>query len=117
MNHSVLLYAGLVLLGTFISAVSQAILKKEASKEHKSLVQEYLNLPIVIAYGIFVLATFCSIFAYKVIPLSMGPILEATSYIYVTFFGVKLFGERINRGKVLALALIIIGISVYSLLG
>ena len=117
MNHRVLLYACLVLFGTFISAVSQVILKKEATKEHKSFVQEYLNAPVVIAYSIFVLATLCSVFAYKVIPLSMGPILEATSYIYVTVFGVKFFGEKMNGGKLVALIFIIAGIVVYSLLG
>ena len=47
----------------------------------------------------------------------MGPILEATSYIYITIFGVKIFGEKMNRGKAAALFLIICGIVVYSLFG
>ena len=55
--------------------------------------------------------------AYKGIPLSMGPVLEATSYLYITFFGVKIFHEHISRIKVVALGLIIIGILVYTLLG
>ena len=45
----------------------------------------------------------------------MGPILEATGYIYVTIFGVAIFHEKMNKKKVLALALIIGGIAVYSL--
>ena len=57
-----------------------------------------------------------SIIAYKGIPLSMGPILEATSYIYVTFFGVKIFKEKMSKKKYMALALIILGIIIYSLL-
>jgi multidrug transporter EmrE-like cation transporter len=44
----------------------------------------------------------------------MGPVLEATSYIYVTIFGVKIFGEKINKKKILALGFIIGGIIVYS---
>ena len=47
----------------------------------------------------------------------MGPILEATGYIYVTIFGVVIFKEQMNKTKLLALALIIAGIIVYSLLG
>lgn len=117
MNKSMILYSCLILFGTFISAVSQVILKKAANREHGSFIQEYLNAPVIIAYSIFVLATFCSIFAYKVIPLSLGPVLEATSYIYVTIFGVKIFGEKINRNKILALFFIISGIIVYSILG
>ena len=47
----------------------------------------------------------------------MGPVLEATSYIYVTFFGVKIFGEKINKKKIMSLVLIIGGIVVYSVCG
>ena len=57
-----------------------------------------------------------SIVAYKGIPLSMGPILEATSYIYVTFFGVRIFKEKLNEKKILALVLIIIGIVLYAII-
>ena len=41
--------------------------------------------------------------------------LEATSYLYVTFFGVTIFGEKLGRQKVLALALILAGIGIYAL--
>ena len=42
---------------------------------------------VIFAHAMFVGTTFLSIIAYRGIPLSMGPILEATSYIYVTIFG------------------------------
>ena len=109
------MYALLILAGTFIAAISQVMLKIEANKPHKSHLQEYLN-PLV-AYVLFVGTTLLSILAYRGIPLSMGPILEATSYIYITIFGVKIFKEKMNRGKAAALVLIICGIVVYSLLG
>ena len=112
-----LMYGSLILIGTFISAVSQVILKKAAQKTYKSWIFEYLNPMVIIAYGIFFAATILSIMAYKGIPLSMGPVLEATSYIYVTFFGVKIFKESINKKKITALLLIISGITVYSLWG
>lgn len=47
----------------------------------------------------------------------MGPVLEATSFIYVTIFGITIFKEKFNKKKALALLLIISGIIVYSLLG
>lgn len=59
--------------------------------------KEYLNPMVIFAYAMFVGTTFLSIIAYRGIPLSMGPILEATSYIYVTVFGVKIFHERLNK--------------------
>ena len=117
MNSKMLQYAGFLLLGTFISAVSQVLLKKAANKTYDSKVKEYMNPLVIIAYGIFFGATLMTVLAYKVVPLSMGPILEATSYIYVTIFGVTIFKERINKKKLVALGLIILGICVYSLYG
>lgn len=115
MNNSLLLYSGIMLLGVLISAVSQVLLKKAAMKTYDSMWKEYLNFSVIFAYCLFVLATLASIWAYRVVPLSMGPILEATSYIYVTFFGVVIFKETLNGRKILALGLILCGILIYSL--
>lgn len=117
MDKTVLLYSLFLLAGVFISAVSQVMLKKAAQKKYDNPIKEYLNPLVIIAYIIFVGTTFLSILAYKGIPLSMGPVLEATSYIYVTIFGVKIFGEKINVKKLIALACIIVGIMIYALLG
>lgn len=117
MNKTVLLYSCVLLLGVFISAISQVMLKKAAMKKHDSVIKEYLNPLVIFAYVLFVGTTFLSILAYKGIPLSMGPILEATSYIYVTIFGVTIFKEKMNLKKVVALGMIIVGIVVYAIAG
>jgi len=117
MNRQMIPYAALMLAGTFISAVAQVLLKKEAQVKHGSVIEEYLNPRVIIAYIIFFGATFLSIFAYRVVPLSMEPILEATGYIWVTIFGVTIFRERMNKTKIIALGLIIAGIVVYSVWG
>jgi multidrug transporter EmrE-like cation transporter len=115
MSKTVVCYSLLLLFGVFISAVSQVLLKKAAEKQYDNHIKEYLNPLVITAYCIFVCSTFLSIFAYRGIPLSLGPILEATSYIYVTIFGVKIFGEKLNKKKLLALGLIFAGILVYGL--
>ena len=106
-----------MLIGVFISSVAQVILKKAAEKQYSSVIKEYLNVRVISAYAIFFAATFLSIFAYRVVPLSMGAILEATGYIWVTFFSVMIFHEKVGKEKILALAMIIAGIVVYSCLG
>ena len=115
MNKTMMCYAGILMFGVFISAISQVMLKKAALKKYDSVFQEYCNPLVIIAYILFVATTFLSIIAYKWIPLSMGPILQSTSYIYITFFGVKIFKERLNQKKIIALGLLIIGIIIYSL--
>jgi drug/metabolite transporter (DMT)-like permease len=117
MNNTVLMYALILLLGVFISAISQVMLKKAALKKYDSVIKEYMNPLVIIAYVMFVGTTFLSILAYKGIPLSMGPVLEATSYIYVTIFGVTIFKEKMNKKKIASLALIMVGILVYSVWG
>lgn len=115
MTKTVALYSLFILFGTFISAISQVMLKKAAMKTYPSKIREYLNPLVLSAYLIFIVATLCSVIAYRGVPLSLGPVLEATSYIYVTIFGVKIFHEKVNRKKILALALIIAGIVVAAL--
>lgn len=110
-------YAAVLLAGVFLSSISQVMLKKAALRTYSSRIKEYLNPLVIIAYTIFVGTTFLSIYAYKGIPLSMGPVLEATSYIYVTVFGVTIFKEKLNKRKILALVLIVSGIVVYSVFG
>ena len=117
MNKTTLLYATILLTGVFISAISQVMLKKAALKHYDSPIQEYMNPLVIFAYVLFVGTTFLSIIAYRGIPLSMGPLLEATSYIYVTFFGVTIFKEKINWKKTVALVLIIAGIVISAVWG
>ena len=115
MDSSLILYSGVLLLGTFVSAVSQVILKKAAQKTYDSKLAEYLNFPVIFAYTLFVATTFMCIIAYRVVPLSFGRVLESTSYLYVTVFGVVIFKEKITKKKIAALALILAGIAVYAL--
>lgn len=117
MNNKIVLYSCAILFGTFISSISQVFLKKSSQKVYSSKIKEYLNPLVIISYSIFICATLLSILAYKIIPLSLGPVLESTSYIYVTVFGVLIFKETINRKKMFALFLIIGGIVCFSIIG
>ncbi|MEE8716952.1 MAG: multidrug ABC transporter [Coriobacteriales bacterium] len=114
MSSEVLAYSTILLVSVFISSVSQVLLKKSALKTYDSPIKEYLNPLVIFAYALFLGTTLLSVLAYRGIPLSLGPVLEATGYIYVTVFGVLIFKERITRGKLLALALIVAGIAVYA---
>ena len=71
---------------------------------------------MVLGYGLFVgVLAADDWLAYKGVPLNVGPVLEATGYIYVTFFGVVIFHEKMNPKKIGALVLIILGILIYAL--
>lgn len=117
MNTAVIPYIIIYMVSVFVASVSQVMLKKAAMKKHDNFLAEYLNPLVIFAYLLFFGTTLASVIAYKVLPISLGPVLEATSYLYVTLFGVAIFKERINRRKLLALLLIIIGIVVFAVFG
>lgn len=108
-------YSFVMLFGVFISSVSQVLLKKAAERKYESVIKEYLNVRVITAYLIFFISTLLTIIAYKAVPMSMGQILEATGYIYVTIFGAVIFKERITGRKLVSLGLILAGVVIFSL--
>lgn len=117
MNNINVFGIALFLFSVFISSCSQIILKKSANIKYESWIREYLNVRVISAYGIFFLSSFLTMFAYKYVPLSMGPMLEACGYIFVAVLGVLVLKEKISKRKFAGMSLIIIGIVVVSLFG
>ena len=52
MNQTQLPYVLLYLCSTFLSSVSQVLLKKAAMREHTSLVAEYTDWRVILGYGL-----------------------------------------------------------------
>ena len=101
------------ILSVLIASLSQSLLKWESSREHTSLLREYLNPGVIGGYGLLALSMLLTMFAYRKLPLSMTPAFESFSYIFVTIFGALFFHERVTRKKLLALGLIVAGIVVF----
>lgn len=114
MDEQMTVYICINLFAVLVSGGSQIMLKYSANRSYSTLLKEYLNPYVLIAYVLFALSTLLSIYSYKVIPLSMGPVLEATGYIYVILSAKILFDEKIDRKKVIATAFIIGGIIIYA---
>ncbi len=110
-----ILFSLIYIAGVFISAVAQILLKKSAGKIYANRIKEYLNPYVIISYAIFFGATFCTIYAYKEVPLSFGPILAASEYVFVALLSRIILKERINLKKFIGLSIIIAGIILYSL--
>ena len=115
MNKELRIYSGIMLIGVFISSVSQILLKISAGKNYTSKIREYLNPHVIIGYGMFFGCTLISMLALKVVPLSMQPVLEATGYIFVAVLSYFVLKEKLNKRQTVGMALILIGIAVYAL--
>lgn len=113
--NKVLIYSGIYVLGVIISAFAQILLKKSADIERENKIKEYLNIKTIFAYSIFFGATLCSVFAYKYVPLSMGPILGTTEYVFVAILSYYLLKEKISKKKLIGLITIVLGVLIFSL--
>ena len=115
MNHETI--AVLILLSSvLISSVSQIFLKISANKTYESRLAEYLNPLVIVAYGMFFVSTILTMSALRYLPLSMSPILESTSYIFVSIMGYFLLKEKFSRQKIAGLIMILLGILIFSVL-
>ena len=94
-----LIYSLILFCGVVVSAFSQILLKKSAKKHYDSVIKEYLNPLVIIAYGMFFGCTLISVVAMKVVPLSMSPIIEATSYIITPLLSFLILGERATKSS------------------
>ncbi|WP_407397699.1 EamA family transporter [Anaerovibrio sp.] len=106
-------HAGIMLAAVFMATFAQVMLKKAANNCYNSILSEYLNFRVVSAYVIMILTTLMSIYALKVIPLSLGAVLDASSYVFVTFWSWYFFSENVDRYNLLGLGLILLGIGVF----
>ncbi|MDF2534536.1 MAG: multidrug transporter [Bacillales bacterium] len=102
------------LLSVLLASISQIILKKSAKKNYKSHLTSLVNNQTIIAYAVFFLSFVLTMIAYKKVPLSLGMVIEASSYFYILVFGYWFFGEKISKKKLLGNVLIIIGIIIFS---
>lgn len=108
-------YSCIMILSALISSVSQVMLKKSAEKKYESKIKEYLNPFVITAYGLFFGCTLISMYALKVVPLSMAPILEATGYIFVSVLSYIFLKEKMTKKQILGMTVIILGIVIYTI--
>ena len=108
------LYSGILILSVFISSCSQIMLKRSAAKQYASRVQEYLNPLVITAYILFFGCTFITLYALKVVPLSMSPILEASGYVFIAVLSRIFLHERISGKKLTGMIIILAGIVIYA---
>ena len=108
-------YICIFIAGVFVSSVSQIMLKVSSGRSYPSKLKEYLNPLVIIAYILFFGCTLIGMYALKVVPLSMSPVLEASGYIFVAVLSRLFLKEKITKKKALGLGVIICGILVYAI--
>lgn len=117
MKKSIVINSVILIAGVLVASAAQVLLKKSALTVHENKLKEYLNWRVISGYGMMLASTLFSVYAYRTIPISLGAVLDATGYIFVTIFGVMFFQEHITRKRLTALMVIIFGILIYAVCG
>ena len=109
MNEYILLLLGSVIVASF----SQILLKKSALKTYSSIWREYVNPWVIIGYGMMVLSTLLTVFAYRGVDYKNGPVIDSVGFLLVMILSRIFFGEKITKRKVIGNLLILAGIFVF----
>lgn len=104
------IYLVLFILSILIASFSQIILKKGASKKNI-----YINRYTIIGYGFMLLSTILTLVGYKGTSLTMSGILQSLSFVFVPLFSFLFLKEKVNKKTMLGIAVIIVGIIVFSI--
>lgn len=110
-----MIFSGVFLLSVFISSVSQILLKKSADKTYDSKIKEYLNPLVIVAYGMFFCSMLITMYCYRFVDVSAGPILESAGYIFVAVLGFIFLKEGFTKKKVIGMIVLMCGIALFSL--
>lgn len=106
-------YVFLLIASVLIASCSQIILKKSASKEYSSIIREYLNVRVIVGYGMMFISTILTIFAFKGLDYKNGPIIESLGYIFIMFLSRIFLKEKITKKKIIGNSLILLGILIF----
>lgn len=115
MNYSSLIGVFLVLMATFVAAVSQIMLKESAQKKYTSQIEEYVNPLVIGGYALLLGTTLITVLALRFIPMTLAAALDSTGQIFVPVLSFFILKEHINRQKMIGMVVIIMGLIVYFL--
>lgn len=105
------------LIGVFLTAIAQLILKKGAlaGMKKKGFWQAYFNIYSLLGYGLFVVVTLFNLFALKKVELKDMTFILPITFVLVPLLSVLIFKEKLTKQQVWGIVLIAVGIFVFNL--
>ena len=95
-----------------IASVSQLLLKMSANKNHQSFIQSYINPLVISAYVLLSISMVLTSFAYRTIPLALGPVIETLGIVFVAVLSSFFLKEVHSKRYILGMVFIILGVIV-----
>jgi multidrug transporter EmrE-like cation transporter len=106
---------GLIILASFLAALSQTWLKESALAAHKNRLAEFLNFRVASAYAILTLTVLINAWALRWLTFKWSVALGCTAYVFVLFLSRRRFGETLEPAKRWGVGLILVGLCLFPL--
>lgn len=103
------------IVGCFIAAYSQLLLKNSALVEYKNSWQDYFNIRVLSSYFLLFLTTIMSMIALRFLPYKLVAMLGTSSYIFVVLLSKFILKEQISKRKFVGVLVIVVGMIVFGL--
>lgn len=111
-----MIYYLYAILAVLVAACAQMLLKQGARKKYMPWWRQYVNTWVISGYGIMFLAMIANIWCmHQGVQLKELSVIESMSYLFVPMLSWLVFRERMNKRKILAVAIIITGVIVFFL--
>jgi eamA-like transporter family len=111
-----IIYYFLMIISGLITASSQILLKKSASKKYQHMFFEYLNPYVIVSYIFYVGVLVLNVFIYTGIDYRFGVVINSLAMVFVMILSKLILKERITKGRVVGNALIVLGIICFTTL-
>jgi len=111
--NEIALFSSVAVISVFIAACSQILLKKASSREYRSKIYEYLNMRVIVAYGLFFVSASMGMYVLRHIPISLAAVLGAAGYMFVPILSRYFLKERLNKNQIMGMVMIILGIIIF----
>jgi hypothetical protein len=106
---------GLIILSSFLAALSQTWLKESALTVHKNRLAEFLNSKVAAAYALLTLTVLLNAWALRWLTFKWSVALGCTAYVFVLFLSRRRFGETLKPAKRWGVGLILTGLCLFTL--
>ena len=108
-------YILVALVSVVLSSFAQILLKKSSAEEKKHLIFDYLNLKVILAYGIIFFCMLIMIYAFTGMYYRYGAVIESLSYLLIMLFSRMFIQEKITRRRVIGNCVIVLGVIIFAL--
>ncbi len=105
----------LAFVSVVIATFSQVMLKMGAGKSYTSKIREYLNIYVIVGYGMLFVSMVLTVAVYRHLSYLSVPIVEAVGYVLVPLLSYLFFQEKITQRKALGILFILGGVLIYYL--